>query len=414
VKILAVSDYLQQGGAAIACERLSVALKAAGADVHRFAFLGSPSERSAVPYSAGIGARLEGFLSLAFAGKNPPLRRRLRARSALRRLSTAIEKTQPDVINLHNLHAADLPLAEIAARLGDRPVIWTLHDMWSFTGRCAYAYNCTQFLTGCTASCPTPTEYPALAPPKISGAWAGRAEFLSRRPAIAAACPSSWLATEARRGLWKERRVDAIANALPLDVFFPVPKAAARAALGLPDGKRFALLAADYLAERRKGGDLIQAALAQVAPPGWEILLLGNDSNIPLPGWSRRSLGYVRDDTVKRLIYSAADVLLHPAPVDNLPNTVAEALACGTPVAAFNIGGVPEMVIPGVTGWLSASLDAASYADCLRSAFTALSGGTLLGAGCRQHAAHLFSPASAAKAYLDLASSLISSRHVHA
>ena len=307
MKILTVSDYLQQGGAAIACERLSIALKAAGADIHRFALLGSPNERSAVPYVAGIGARLEGFLSMAFAGKNPPLRKRLRARSALQRLSAAVSSIQPDIINLHNLHAADLHLKEIAAHLGDRPIIWTLHDMWSFTGRCAYAYSCNQFTSGCTPSCPTPNEYPSLSPEKIPDAWAQRAHFIADRSSIAAACPSAWLAAEARRGVWKERRVEAIANALPLDVFFPVTKAAARAALNLPADKHFALLAADYLAERRKGGDLIQAALAEVAPPGWEILLLGNENNIQLPGWSRRAMGYVRDDVVKRLIYRSEE-----------------------------------------------------------------------------------------------------------
>jgi glycosyltransferase involved in cell wall biosynthesis len=409
MKILVVSDYLQQGGAAIACERLCAALKAQGAEVRRFALLGSPTERSAVSYAPGIGARLEGLLSLTYGGQNPPLRKKLRLDSALRRLAKTIAEFQPDVINLHNLHAADLPLARIAAQLGSRPVIWTLHDMWSFTGRCAYAYGCTQFLTGCTSSCPTPTEYPALAPEKIPGAWQERHTFLTTYNKIAAACPSAWLAGEARRGSWKDRRVEAIPNALPLDVFFPVPKAAARAALGLPADRRFALLAADYLAERRKGGDLIQAALAQFAPPNWEILLLGHDSNIPLPGWTKRAMGYVRDDIVKRLIYSAADVLLHPAPVDNLPNTVAEALACGTPVAAFTIGGVPEMVRPGVTGWLSETLDATSYAGCLRSAFDAISDGIELGANCRAHAEQLFAPSRTADAYLRLAKDLLSS-----
>jgi glycosyltransferase involved in cell wall biosynthesis len=409
VKILVVSDYLHQGGAAIACERLCLALKEAGADVHRFSFLGSGHEKSGVPHTAGNGARLEGFLSLAFSGQNPPTRRRLSRNAAFRRLRRTIATFKPDVINLHNLHGAEISVPQILPLVAGCPVIWTLHDMWSFTGRCAYAGDCSRFLVGCTAECPTPAEYPALAPTRIAGAWHERAQFLSRSAPTAAACPSRWLADEARRGLWKNLRVEAVSNALPLDLFFPVPKAAARAALGLPADTRFALLAADYLAERRKGGDLIQAALAEVHPAGWEVLLLGHDGNIPLPGWRRRPLGYVKDDHVKRLIYSAADVLLHPAPTDNLPNTVAEALACGTPVAAFKIGGVPEMVLPGVTGWLSETITSKSYAGCLDRAFADLALGTDFSVNCRLHAKRLFSPPDVAAAYLNLAAALIGS-----
>lgn len=406
MKILVVSDYLHQGGAAIACERLCIALKNLGADVRRFSFLGSARESAAVEHTAGNGARLEALLALAFSGKNPPLRRRIVARTALTRLSSLIANFKPDVINLHNLHGAGVSVPAIRKAVDGFPVIWTLHDMWSFTGRCAYAGDCIQFLNGCTSSCPTPTEYPALLPADIAPAWQDRAGFLSRAFPTAAACPSNWLSLQAKRGLWKNHPVETVSNALPLDVFFPVPKADARRALGLPVDRRFALLAADYLAERRKGGDLIQPAMAQVHPPTWEVLLLGNDGNIPLPGWTKRTLGYVRDDTVKRLVYSAADVLLHPAPTDNLPNTVAEALACGTPVVGFEIGGVPEMVLPGQTGWLSPTLTTQNYAACLQTALTDLASGTNLASNCRHHAEQLFAPSKVAQSYLKLAQDL--------
>jgi glycosyltransferase involved in cell wall biosynthesis len=192
-------------------------------------------------------------------------------------------------------------------------------------------------------------------------------------------------------------------NGLPLDVFFPVEKRAARAALGLPLDGLLGLAAADYLVERRKGGDMISAALTAAARrPDFGLMTMGHARGLVIEGVRMHALGFVSDDTVKRLVYSAADLLIHPAPVDNLPNTIVEALACGTPTVGFRIGGVPEMVIPGETGWLCASLGADALGVQLRQALDQLAAGVRLSDLCRARAVANHDALGMARAYLAL------------
>lgn len=404
MRIVVVSDHLDRGGAAIACNRLCEALAGnADTQVHRFTVSVSPNATQArFALTQGLGRRIEGFFNLTEHRSLARAASLLRHRVTAKRLAHLVWWFQPEVISLHNLHGADLPLKSIALALADKPVVWTLHDMWSFTGRCAYAYDCTQYVTGCGATCPTAGEYPALPPDRIASAWRAKQGFLGNGRRLAAACPSAWLAGVARSGLWAQRPVETIPNGLPLDVFYPVEKKAARLALNLPTEGLLGLIAADYLKERRKGGDLIAAALAAAAPANFGLVTMGHAKGLTLGSIPVHPLGYVSDDAVKRLAYSAADLLIHPAPVDNLPNTVVEALACGTPTAAFRTGGLPEMVLPGETGWLSERISVEDLADCLRRAFADLQGGVRLGNACRQLAEKRHSLPVMSAAYLDL------------
>ena len=131
---------------------------------------------------------------------------------------------------------------------------------------------------------------------------------------------------------------------------------------------------------------------------------------IDLPNVHHTHFGYISSDRMKAIIYSAADLFLHMAPVDNLPNTVAEAFACGTPVVAHATGGVPEMVKAGQTGWLADRFDAESFAAALDTALCAVQSGNPLRQTCRQFAQDHFDLARQSAQYLALFQTLANRR----
>ena len=410
MKLLVLSDLESTGGAAIACQRLTQGLMDLG--VHCVRAVGS-MDGGAPPQEKILlspGRRLDGVIQFAHAFGFDPLAQTLANGGARRQLRLILERVKPDAIHLHNLHKAawDIGLVEECAL--HAPVVWTLHDMWSMTGRCCYAYDCGKFVTGCDAACPTPNEYPALAPSRIADSWAEKKSALAEHPNLVAACPSRWMAQQARQGIWKNRRVEVIANGLDLQAYKPADPQAARVALGLDPKLPTVLIVADYLKERRKGGGLLNDVLAAARTRPLQLLTLGHfPPEIEHPGIRHTHCGYIASDLMKSLVYSAADLLLHMAPVDNLPNTVAEAIACGTPVVAYATGGVPEMVMPGETGWLADRFAPESFAAALDQALDTVKTGASLRSACRQFAEVHFDQKRQAAHYLELLRALLKS-----
>jgi glycosyltransferase involved in cell wall biosynthesis len=118
-------------------------------------------------------------------------------------------------------------------------------------------------------------------------------------------------------------------------------------------------------------------------------------------------LGAVDDDRLKAIVYSSADLYVHAAQADNLPNMVLESMACGTPVVAFPIGGLPDMVRPGVSGWLSADPNSGGLSDALGQAFRALRQGQTLRDECRNLAEAEYAEPLQAQGYLSVYSALV-------
>jgi glycosyltransferase involved in cell wall biosynthesis len=117
---------------------------------------------------------------------------------------------------------------------------------------------------------------------------------------------------------------------------------------------------AGNLEEERKGGSVLKEVLGSNLSDKAQFLLIGSGYFDSHDSSKVKSLGFIRDEVTLQIAYHAADLLLHPAPIDNLPNTVAESMSCGTPVLAFHTGGLPEMVIPGKSGWLVKEINALS------------------------------------------------------
>jgi glycosyltransferase involved in cell wall biosynthesis len=366
---------------------------------------------------------------------------------AARRLRDVLDQLKPDIVSVHNLHAASPwgwgpHLIDVC--LDFAPVVWTLHDMWSFTGRCAYSYDCEKFTTGCDASCPTPHEEPKLEPENIQAAWEERRAIYGRRAdGMVIVTPSRWLAEQARRGMFARHRIVVIPygvedffslsmlldnsrfhaqtsqllnngsfyrefSGFPRDSwdlrsFYPFPREDARRQLGINPAGPVLLLAAFDLTERRKGAEILPKLWQYIEHRPLTILTMGRGA-IPIddPLIEVHPLGYLDDDGKKALAYSAADALLHPAPVDNFPNVVLEALACGTPTIAMPVGGVPEIVRPGVSGWLAEAATPEALGQAVNRALRDISLGKDLRESCRSLAEKEYSLELQGRRYLEL------------
>ena len=412
LRVLMLSDFESAGGAAIAASRLAAGLCEAGHDVVRVvAHAGTEGSRRRIQVDELrlLPARLRlGWISLPWR-----LQQRYRAKLVRKRVQEVVASEKPVVISVHNLHGGgpgwDWKLVEICCQAA--PVVWTLHDTWSFTGRCAYPMDCRKFIGGCDERCPTADEYPSLPRSDIAAAWRGRAEMFSRQPDLVAVAPSRWLAGQALAGMWQGHRVEPIPNGMDQSVYDRIDRGLARQALGLTSDGPVLLSGAHSLAAQWKGVALLGEALDRLSNGRFHLVTFGlsGGGGERLADWHTH-LGFIDYDRARALAYCAADLFVHPSLADNLPQTIAESLACGTPVVALPVGGVPEMVIPGETGWLAREATAEALADTLRLAIQQVRDGLDLRERCRQFAEKNYNLRTQAARYEALFGSLIDSR----
>jgi glycosyltransferase involved in cell wall biosynthesis len=273
-----------------------------------------------------------------------------------------INRLNPDLVHLHWFNKGMLSIVTLAKI--EKPIIWTLHDMWAFTGGCHYTGNCTRYLQLCG-------ECPQLGSHKIQD-WSYRIQQekvkFFQNLSIHLVSPSHWLAQCVHAsGLFKKATLSVIPNGLNLKTYSPQGKAQVRSKFNLPAEQPLILFGAMNLNEVRKGFILLKQALAIlknsniVSNPA--LLTFGSD--IPESeslGFQVYSMGFISSENHLAEIYSAADVFVAPSLQDNLPNTVMESLACGTPVVAFDIGGMPDMIEHQKNGYLAKPYDVTDLA----------------------------------------------------
>jgi glycosyltransferase involved in cell wall biosynthesis len=278
---------------------------------------------------------------------------------------------EADVIQLYNTHGGYFSHLALPRISRDRPVVWRLSDMWPLTGHCAYSHDCERWQTGC-GSCPLLGEYPGLRRDTTALLWKAKKSVYDRSHLVLVVT-NSWMA-----GLVKESPllgrfpVRMIPNGVDTEVFRPVPKAIARESLGIPRHAKVVLFSAHVAATgTRKGGEFVRPALERVAASGIRdvlLVVLGERSEAWEESRSYRTLrlGFTQSDHLLATVYSAADVLLHPAVVENLAGGVIESLACGTPVVAFRVGGIPDVIRDGETGYLARLRDVEEISEGVR------------------------------------------------
>jgi glycosyltransferase involved in cell wall biosynthesis len=270
-------------------------------------------------------------------------------------ISSKVAQLAPDVINLHWINAGYLQIETIAKF--KKPIVWTLHDMWAFTGGCHYSQDCDRYI----ASCGTCPQLHSSKDWDLSRwVWQRKAKAWKNLN-LMIVTPSSWLAKCAKSSsLFQDRRVEVIPYGLDTEKYRPINQQVARELLNLPKDKCLVLFGAlSATGDHRKGFHLLQPALQDLSKSGWqdrlELVIFGSSQpeNPPDLGFKAHYLGTLNDDIALALVYSAADVFVAPSVQDNLANTVLEAIACGTPCVAFRIGGMPDMIEHHENGYLA-------------------------------------------------------------
>ena len=359
ILILSTNDI--QGGASRASYRLHQGLQAIGVNSQILVQTKYSDDRTVIgsPATSGIGKVIAGSrLTL-----DPlPLRlypKRDRSFYSLQwlpdNLASKVTQLEPDVINLHWINAGYLQI-ETLAKL-NKSLVWTLHDMWAFTGGCHYSGNCDRY----TASCGACPQLGSSQNWDLSRwVWQRKAKAW-RYLNLTIVSPSSWLAKCASSSsFFKDLRVEIIPYGLDTEKYRPIERQVARELLRLPQDRQLVLFGAlGATSDKRKGFHLLQPALQELSQTGWqdklELVVFGasRPENPPELGFKAHYLGTLSDDLSLSLVYSAADVFVLPAVQDNLPNTVMEAISCGTPCVAFKIGGMPDMIEHQQNGYLA-------------------------------------------------------------
>jgi len=273
-------------------------------------------------------------------------------------IPSQIKSIAPDIVNLHWICRGVLRIEDL--KRIHKPIIWTLHDMWAFTGGCHYNDGCERFQQDC-GNCP---QLNRMYGNDLSRSVFKRKEKAWNRLDITIVTPSKWLAECTKKSsLFKGRRIEVIHNGLDLNLFKPIDKTTAREIWDLPINKKLILFGAMSAAsDHRKGFDLLYEGLKQLAVK-WsdktELVVFGASEPEDPPdfGLPAHYLERLHDDVSLSLLYAAADVMVTPSRQDNLPNTVVESLACGTPVVAFDIGGMPDMIEHQINGYLAKPFD---------------------------------------------------------
>lgn len=311
-----------------------------------------------------------------------------------------------DVINFHwvagFVNYASIPL------LNQIPKVWTLHDMNPFTGGCHYDSGCDKYLTEC-GSC---HQLGSANQKDLSNAiWkrkmAAFSSLASDRLHIVS--PSKWLAQEAgRSSLLSKFSISVIPNGLDTQVFAPRRTEDLRMSLGIDADAKIVLFLADSVSNKRKGFQYLIDAIGTLDDSSKVVLIsVGSGKNILPTKFRYVHISRVEDERILSMIYSLADVFVIPSVQDNLPNTVLEAMACGTPVVGFNIGGISDMVKHGENGFLVSAGDVISMKNAIRTILEDKELRLSMSQQCREHAVNEYDLTVQATRYSELFGSMI-------
>lgn len=293
------------------------------------------------------------------------------------RAARLIDGEAPDVVHLHWVGLGLLSISQIG-RIR-RPIVWTLHDSWPFTGGCHVPGDCTRYRTGCGA-CP---QLGSHRENDISRDTWQKKQAAWHKLNLVAVTPSRWLAScVSASSLFRSRRVEVIPNGVDGRVFQPLQRVVSRDRLGLPrDGPLLMFGAVHADRDANKGWDLLRAALGVLQKPIALVVFGSSGRRLDIPGHRVFARGAISSDEELCLLYSAADVTVVPSRLENYPNVILESLACGTPVAAFAAGGIPEMIEQHRTGFLAKPYDPVDLAKAVQMALAA---SATMRAACRE------------------------------
>jgi glycosyltransferase involved in cell wall biosynthesis len=268
-----------------------------------------------------------------------------------------IVQLKPDIINLRWICSSFLQIENISRF--NQPIVWTLSDMWPFTGGCDYSQDCDRYTDSCGAC-------PLLGSSKKRDLshwiWQRKAKAWKNLN-LTIVSPSSWLAKVASSSsLFRDLRIEVIPHSVDTEKYKPVNQQIARKTLNLPQDKQLVLFGA-WHNYPRKGFHLLQLALHSLKEAGWkdkiELVIFGfaQPENSFVIDFKSHYLGKINDRSLLATVYSSADVMVVPSMQEAFGNTTCESLACGTPVVAFDETGAKDIITHEVSGYLARAFE---------------------------------------------------------
>lgn len=371
MKVVVLSTYERSGGAAVAASRTVEALRADGHQVHYLV----QHAAGIIPETEVVGGKVGRMLSSmrSYLDRVPTILAHRRAgplfSSAIlpnRSLKEIIARLDPDIINVHWVNGGFLRLPLLSSLA--KPVVWTLHDSWAFTGGCHIPGNCSRYEDKC-GRCPvlfSNSEW------DLSRWNWYRKKVAYRNFPQAIAVPSHWMAAAVQRSsLMGNKPVYVIPNPIDTAKFSAIDRKTARNALRLPLEKKLVLFSAmSAVTDKNKGFDLLEKALLLLPTSikKQSALVVAGSANIPeLDSMPTYALGTLHDEIALRLLYSAVDILVVPSRSESFSLVTQEAMSCGVPVVAFAVGGIGDLITSGENGILAEPENPKSLAEGLVS-----------------------------------------------
>jgi glycosyltransferase involved in cell wall biosynthesis/Tfp pilus assembly protein PilF len=324
------------------------------------------------------------------------------------RLDLIQEIKDADIIHLHWV-AGLLNYPSAPSAFDRKPIVWTLHDMNPFTGGCHYSGNCKKYANTCGGCPQLGSDVDGDLSREIWNQKFSTYQGLN----LNIVTPSQWLgqcASESK--LISGFPVKVIPYGFPIDIFKPYPKSNIRKAINIPEAAKIILFGAAAIDNDRKGFGYLLEALERIPQNGKYEIVVFTFGAVPeeFKIASKHPvchLGHFADEKELAIAYSAADVFVIPSLEDNLPNTVIEAMACGTPVVGFDVGGLPDMIDHKQNGFLASSQDVGCLLEGIDWAFSSSDRDTNISARCRQKAVTKYPLEVQAKAYQELYEQII-------
>lgn len=399
MKVLQINHSDISGGAAISGYRLHQGLLAQNIDSRLLvSFIKTSDDRiTAIPRNARIDklllqiTRELGLEYINFVGAFD--------------ISRDSSYVEANIIHFHNLHSGYFNYLAIPSLTATKPAVLTLHDMWSFTGHCAYSFDCDRWKTGC-GKCPYPDTYPEIKRDNTHLEWKLKS-WVYNHSNLSIVSPSNWLMEQAQQSILKKFPIHFIPHGIDTEAYQPLDKQQCRSLLGISPGKKVLMFGAARLNDSRKGTDLLIKALASLPESlkAETILLTVGDSGEAIArtlGMQVLNLGYISGDRLKCIAYSAADLFVFPTRADIFGLVLQESMACGTPVVSFKVGGVPDLVRPGITGYLAAPEDTNDFCNGIVQLLEDEAVRNLMSQNCREITLTEYSLELQAQRYIEL------------
>ena len=377
MKVVILNTAENKGGAAIAANRLMHALRKKDIEAKMLVRDKTSDEEYIISVSEGFFCRKKNIicflwerLVIFFYNKfNKKDLFRVSIANIGNNLSQHSIIKDADIIHLHWINHGFLSLTDIQKILSlGKPVVWTMHDMWACTGICHHSRDCNNFQEKCGYCFFLNSKNKKDLSAKT---WQKKQQMLQYGSCYFVTC-SNWLRGKAvESSLLKEKNIIAIPNPINTDIFNVFAQNETRTELGLPTDKKLLLFGAFNITDERKGIHYLISGLKFIQfhypeiHKNIELVVFGQVKseiqsllNVPI-----RSMGYLHEDEKIAKLYNAVDLFVTSSLEENLPNTIMEAMSCGTPCVGFDIGGIPEMIDHKENGYVAKYKSAEDLAD---------------------------------------------------